>query len=126
MAFRLKNGGATYQKCVHIILEPQIGRNGKAYIDNMVVKSKKHGDLLDDLKETFNNFCMYKMMPNPKNVCSVCHQEICSAIWSRPGNRCEPEECGSHRTIATTSYLKRNPEVGRHDGITQLIHILVG
>jgi hypothetical protein len=38
MAFRLKNGGATYQKCVHIILERQIGRNVKAYIDDIVVK----------------------------------------------------------------------------------------
>jgi hypothetical protein len=50
MVFMLKNGGATYQKCVHIILEPQIRRNVEAYIDNIVVKSKKHGDLLDDLK----------------------------------------------------------------------------
>jgi hypothetical protein len=42
MAFRLKNGkGGTYQKCVHIILEAQIGRNAEAYIDDMVVKSKK-------------------------------------------------------------------------------------
>jgi hypothetical protein len=31
-----------------------------------VVKSKKHGDLLDDLKETFDNLCKYKMMLNPK------------------------------------------------------------
>jgi hypothetical protein len=66
MAFRLKNGGATYKKCIHIILEPQNGRNIKAYIDDMVVKSRKHGDLLDDLKETFNNLCKYKMMLNPK------------------------------------------------------------
>jgi hypothetical protein len=55
MAFRLKNGGATYQKCIHIMLKPQIGRNVKAYIDDIVVKSKKHGDMLDDLKETFDN-----------------------------------------------------------------------
>jgi hypothetical protein len=41
MTFRLKNGGATYQKCIHIILEPQIGRNVEAYIDDVVVKSKK-------------------------------------------------------------------------------------
>jgi hypothetical protein len=39
-SFRLKNGGATYQKCVHIILEPQIGRNVETYIDHIVVKSK--------------------------------------------------------------------------------------
>jgi hypothetical protein len=31
-----------------------------------VVKSKKRGDLLDDLKETFNNLCKFKMMLNPK------------------------------------------------------------
>jgi hypothetical protein len=66
MAFGLKNGGATYQKCIHIILEPQIGRNIKAYTDDVVVKSKKHGDLLNDLKETFDNLRKYKMMLNPK------------------------------------------------------------
>jgi hypothetical protein len=66
MAFRQKNRGATYQKCIHIILETQIGRNIKAYIDDVVVKSKKCGDLLDDLKETFDNICKYKMMLNPK------------------------------------------------------------
>jgi hypothetical protein len=66
MAFGLKNGGATYQKCIHIILEPQIGRNIKAYTDDVVVKSKNHGDLLNDLKETFNNLRKYKMMLNPK------------------------------------------------------------
>jgi hypothetical protein len=47
-------------------LEPQIGRNIEAYIDNIVVKSKKQGDLLDDLKETFDNLRRFKMMLNPK------------------------------------------------------------
>jgi hypothetical protein len=31
-----------------------------------VVKSKKHGDLLDDLKETFDNLRKFKMMLNSK------------------------------------------------------------
>jgi hypothetical protein len=31
-----------------------------------VVKSKKQGKLLDDIKETFDNLCSYKMMLNPK------------------------------------------------------------
>jgi hypothetical protein len=57
MTFGLKNRGATYQKYIHIILEPQIGRNVEAYIDDIVVKSKKRRDLLDDLKQTFNNLC---------------------------------------------------------------------
>jgi hypothetical protein len=84
MAFGLKNGGATYQKCIHIILEPQIGRNVEAYIDDVVVESKKRGDLLDDLKETFDNLRKYKMMVNTKNVCLVYHLENYSAIWYRP------------------------------------------
>jgi hypothetical protein len=66
MVFGLKNGEATYQKCIHIILEPHIRRNIEAYIDHVVVNSKKHGDLLDDLKETFDNLCKYKMMLNLK------------------------------------------------------------
>jgi hypothetical protein len=32
----------------------------------VVVKSKKRGDLLDDLKETFDNLCKYKMILNSK------------------------------------------------------------
>jgi hypothetical protein len=51
---------------VHIVLKNQIRRNVKTYIDDIVVKSKKRGDLLDDLKEDFNNLCKYKMMLNPK------------------------------------------------------------
>jgi hypothetical protein len=53
---------------VHIILENQIGRNILAYIDDIVVKSKKHRDLLDDLKEILDNLRKYKMMFNP-NKC---------------------------------------------------------
>jgi hypothetical protein len=47
-------------------LEGQIGRNVEAYIDDIVVKSKKRGDLLDGIKETFNNLHKFKMMLNPK------------------------------------------------------------
>jgi hypothetical protein len=51
---------------MHIILENHIRRNVEAYIDDIVAKSKKRGDLLDDLKETFDNLRKYKMMLNPK------------------------------------------------------------
>jgi hypothetical protein len=66
MVFGLKNEGAKYQKCVHTVLECQIRRNVEAYIDDIVVKSEKCGDLLDDLKETFDNLRKFKMMLNSK------------------------------------------------------------
>jgi hypothetical protein len=49
MAFRMKNEGAAYQKCMHIVLENQIGRNVEAYIDDIVVKSKNTGICLTTL-----------------------------------------------------------------------------
>jgi hypothetical protein len=86
MVFGLKNGGATYQKCIHIILEPQIGRNVEAYIDDVVVKLKKCGDLLDDLKETFDNLYKYKMMLDPKKcVFSVSSGKLLSYMVSSRG-----------------------------------------
>jgi hypothetical protein len=66
MAFGLKNRGATYQRCVHIVLESQIRRNIEAYIDDIVVKWEKHEDLLGDLKETFDNLRKSKIMLNTK------------------------------------------------------------
>jgi hypothetical protein len=60
ITFGLKNGGATYQTCVHTILEGQIERNVKAYIDDIVVKSEKRGDLLDNFKKTFYSISYFR------------------------------------------------------------------
>jgi hypothetical protein len=97
MAFVLKNGGAAYQKCIHIILEPQIGRNVKEYIDDVVVKSKKCGNLLDDLKETFDNLYKDKMMLNPKKMFVRCIVRKTARLYGIIlGNQRKPEEGGSH------------------------------
>jgi hypothetical protein len=96
MASRLKNGrggGAAYQKCVHTVLEGQIGRNVEAYIDDIVVKSEKHGDLLDDLKETFNNLRKFKMMLNPKKyVVSVSSGKLLGYMVSSRGIDANPKK----------------------------------
>jgi hypothetical protein len=42
------------------------------HLDDVVVKSKKRGEMLDDLKETFDNLYKYKMMLNPKKMCVRC------------------------------------------------------
>jgi hypothetical protein len=86
MVFSLKNGGATYQKRIQIILETQIERNVEAYIDDVIVKSKKRGDLLDDLKKTFDNLHKYKIMLNPKKcVFGVSPGKLLSYMVSASG-----------------------------------------
>jgi hypothetical protein len=37
MTFGLKNNGATYQKAIQKCLKSQIGKNVKAYIDDVVI-----------------------------------------------------------------------------------------
>ena len=43
----------------------QIGINVKAYVDDILVKSRDEVNHLDDLKETFDTLCKYKMKLNP-------------------------------------------------------------
>ena len=42
----------------------QIERNVQVYVDNMLVKSQKEEDHLEDLRETFNTFRSYNMKLN--------------------------------------------------------------
>nr|GFA25403.1 reverse transcriptase domain-containing protein [Tanacetum cinerariifolium] len=66
MLFRMKNAGATYQRLGDSTFQSQIGRNLKAYVDNMVIKSKDEKMLLADIAETFDNLKKINMKLNPK------------------------------------------------------------
>jgi hypothetical protein len=93
---RTKEQEVTYQKCVQIILEAQIGRNVEAYINDIVVKSKKQGDLLDDLKETLDNLRKYKMMLNPKKcVFGVLSGKLLGYMVSSQGIDANPKKVES-------------------------------
>ena len=65
MLFGLKNAGATYQRLVNHMFHPQIGRNVKVYVDDMLVKSLDKEKHLDDLQETFDTLRRYNMKLNP-------------------------------------------------------------
>ena len=43
----------------------QIGRNIQVYVDDILVKSIREDDHMDDLKETFNTLRSYNMKLNP-------------------------------------------------------------
>jgi hypothetical protein len=72
MPFGLKNARATYQQTMQQRLQEQIGRNMHAYVDDVVVKTKQSGTLLDDLKETFANPRRYRMKLNPEKCTFGC------------------------------------------------------
>jgi hypothetical protein len=53
MPFGLRNAGATYQRCMNHVFGEHIGRTVEAYVDDIVVKTRKASDLLSDLETTF-------------------------------------------------------------------------
>ena len=65
MQFGLKNAGATYQRLVNKMFVRQIGWNVEVYIDDMLVKSKEEDHHLNDLRETFETLCLYRVKLNP-------------------------------------------------------------
>jgi hypothetical protein len=53
VSFGLKHAGATYQRCMNHVFGEHIGRTVEAYVDDIVVKTRKASDLLSDLETTF-------------------------------------------------------------------------
>ena len=65
MSFNLKNVSATYQRLMNRMFAHQIRRNVQVYVEDMLVKSRREDDHLDDLKETFDTLHSYNMKLNP-------------------------------------------------------------
>ena len=62
MPFGLKNAGSTYQRMMTRI--PQLGKNIKVYIDDMVVKSKVVSEHVGDLENIFEILRKHKLCLN--------------------------------------------------------------
>ena len=64
MHFELKNAKATYQRMITKMFEPLMGKTMDAYIDDMVVKSKKELDHLNDIAKVFKILKEHKLRLN--------------------------------------------------------------
>ena len=64
MPFGLKNAGVTYQRLMNKTFSHCIGRNVQVYVDDMLVKSQREDDHLEDLRETFDTLRSYNMKLN--------------------------------------------------------------
>ena len=101
MPFGLKSAQATYQWCVQNYLHDQIGRNVHAYVDDIVVKSREKESLISDLKETFDNLQVYKMMLNPaKCVFGVPAGKLLGFLVSNKGIEANPEKIKAITSLA--------------------------
>jgi hypothetical protein len=66
MSFRLRNIGATYQRCMLFCFKGQIGHNLEVYVDNIIVKTRKSSNVITHMEETFNNLRWFNIKLNPE------------------------------------------------------------
>jgi hypothetical protein len=93
MSFGLKNAGATYQRAIQACFKRQLNNNVKAYVDDVVVKTRNSRTLIADLEETFASLREYHLKLNPnKYVFSVASGKLLGFIISHRGIEANPEK----------------------------------
>jgi hypothetical protein len=93
MPFGLKNVGATYQHCMLKCFGDLIGQTVKAYMDNIVVKSKRTDHLVTDLELAFEKLKRNGIKLNPKKcVFGVPRGMLLGFIVSERGIEANPEK----------------------------------
>ena len=65
MPFGLKNAGATYQRMVNKVFKDLLGNTMEAYVDDMIVKSRKEESHIEKLKKVFHVMRSHNMRLNP-------------------------------------------------------------
>jgi hypothetical protein len=107
MPFGLKNAGATFQRCMRRVFRELIGRIIEAYVDDIVVKSKRTGDLVPDLMEVFVKLRQHGVKLNPeKCVFGVPSGMLLGFVVSECGIEANPEKISAIMDMGPIKNLK--------------------
>jgi ribonuclease HI len=107
MPFGLRNAGATYQRCMNHVFREHIGRTVEAYVDDIVVKTRKASNLLSDLEVTFSCLKAKSVKLNPeKCVFGVPRGMLLGFIVSERGIEANPEKIAAITNIGPIKDLK--------------------
>ena len=107
MPFGLRNAGATYQRCMNHVFGEHIGRTVEAYVDDIVVKTRKASDLLSDLEVTFRCLKAKGVKLNPeKCVFGVPRGMLLGFIVSERGIEANPEKIAAITSMGPIKDLK--------------------
>jgi hypothetical protein len=107
MPFGLRNAGATYQRCMNRVFGEHIGRTVEAYVDDIVVKTRKASDLISDLETTFKCLRAKCVKLNPeKCVFGVPRGMLFGFIVSERGIEANPEKIAAITNMGPIKDLK--------------------
>jgi hypothetical protein len=77
MPFGLRNAGATYQRCKQHVFGEHIGPTVEVYVDDIVVKTKRVSNLVNDLDVAFKCLSAKILSSTPRSASSA-SLEACS------------------------------------------------
>jgi hypothetical protein len=107
MSFGLRNAGATYQRCMNHVFGEHIGRTVEAYVDDIVVKTRRASDLLSDLETTFRCLKAKGVKLNPKKcVFGVPRGMLLGFIVSERGIEANPKKIAAITNMGPIKDLK--------------------
>jgi hypothetical protein len=107
MPFRLKNVGATFQRCIRRVFGKLIGCVIEAYVDDILVKSKKTGDLVPDLTEVFAKLRQHGVKLNPeKCIFGVLRGMLLGFVMSERGIEANPDKISAIVDMGPIKNLK--------------------
>nr|CAE05804.2 OSJNBb0046K02.14 [Oryza sativa Japonica Group]CAE75940.1 B1159F04.3 [Oryza sativa Japonica Group] len=107
MPFGLRNAGATFVRLVYKVLYKQLGRNVEAYVDDIVVKSRKAFDHAFDLQETFDNLRAAGMKLNPEKCAfGVRVGRLLGFLVSERGIEANPEKIDAIQQMRPPSSVR--------------------
>jgi ribonuclease HI len=105
--FGLRNAGATYHRCTQHVFGDHIGRTVEAYVDDIVVKTRKADDLVSDLSIAFGCLRANGVKLNPeKCVFGVSRGMLLGYIVSQRGIQANPEKVAALERIGPIRDLK--------------------
>jgi hypothetical protein len=107
MPFGLKNASATFQRCMRHVFGELIVRIIEAYVDDIVVKSKKTGDLVPELTEVFAKLRHHGVKLNPeKCIFGVPRGMLLGFVVSERGIEANPEKISAIMDMGLIKNLK--------------------
>jgi hypothetical protein len=107
MSFGLRNAGATYQRCMNDVFGEHIDWTVEAYVDDIVVKTRKASDRLSDLEVTFRCLKAKGVKLNPeKCVFGVPRGMLLGFIVSERGIEANPEKIAAITSMGPIKDLK--------------------
>nr|CAH67763.1 H0124E07.10 [Oryza sativa] len=103
-AFRLEERRSNFCRLVYKVLGKQLGRNVEAYVDDIVVKSRKAFDHAIDLQETFDSLRTAGIRLNPeKCVFGVRADKLLGFLVSERGIEANPEKIDAIQQMKPSS-----------------------